>query len=621
MSMRAAAAASLSSSRAANTPSDENDNTTAHPPPPPPIEEELDLLASLGSSVQNTDTYEEDVLRRAELEATPRLTGIGFPNTTNSSQKKAAAPANTNNVATLQAVLHKLRQEQLSQQPHTIKHLLKQQLLLHMLHSTTKEYHHTDHNTNTSDMLGVRPQEELRLEEERRKRFRRQNSSSSNSYKKQKTMEASTTKTAAPTKSLLKNHHHSKEEEDDGDDDNTTPQSAGARLEQIKEGRKGVSFAAGAAMASRQPRRRRRVGIQQRRNNREEDSSLPLPQDVKDLQQRKADLRQLRKEREARRKRRRTQCNLEDEVEEENEFSGAAEGEQEVAIAINNNNNNNETNHVEATNSSLSAAGNNNNDAETINAERASPQPSDSTSTTPPPAVIMASTSVCVECPLCREALEAPNQEMVDEMLSQHVNLCQNSKTRGQRRSSRAKTSVRNYAEEEEADWEEPIIMSSSRSSRSQTTKAVPKKDGADEGEAAFEDLGNDEVDDEALVVDTMDDDDKDPPKRSRTVRSVRPPPVVTNNALDDWDEDDFEDRVDDWIEVGVEQMKVMKEQDANETPPGEQVYDGGLVVPAWINDRLFPYQRTALQWMWELHRQQAGGIVGDEMVRFPGSS
>jgi hypothetical protein len=373
------------------------------------------------------------------------------------------------------------------------------------------------------------------------------------------------------------------------------------------------------------------VGIQQRRRNHREEDSLP-PEDVKDLQQRKADLRQLRKEREARRKGRRKQWNLEeeeDENEEENEFIGAAEGEQEVVIASNNN----ETNDVEDAKPSPSAAGNNNDaetinaetinaetiksetiKSETINAERIFPQPSDSSTQ---PAVIT-SPSVCVECPLCREELEAPNQEMVDEMLSQHVNLCQNSKTRGQRRSSRARTSVRNYAEEEEADREEPIM--SSRSSRSQTTKVVPKKDGADEGEAGFEDLGDDEEDDEALVVDTMDD-DKDPPKRSRTVRTVRPPPVVTNNALDDWDEDDYEDRVDDWIEIGVEQMKVMKEQDTNETPPGEQVYDGGLVVPAWINDRLFPYQRTALQWMWELHRQQAGGIVGDEMVRFAGSS
>lgn len=25
-------------------------------------------------------------------------------------------------------------------------------------------------------------------------------------------------------------------------------------------------------------------------------------------------------------------------------------------------------------------------------------------------------------------------------------------------------------------------------------------------------------------------------------------------------------------------------------------------------------YQRTGVQWLWELHGQQAGGIVGDEM-------
>ena len=28
----------------------------------------------------------------------------------------------------------------------------------------------------------------------------------------------------------------------------------------------------------------------------------------------------------------------------------------------------------------------------------------------------------------------------------------------------------------------------------------------------------------------------------------------------------------------------------------------------------LFPHQRTCVQWLWELHRQEAGGVVGDEM-------
>ena len=62
--------------------------------------------------------------------------------------------------------------------------------------------------------------------------------------------------------------------------------------------------------------------------------------------------------------------------------------------------------------------------------------------------------------------------------------------------------------------------------------------------------------------------------------------------------------------------MVMMEERDADEIAPGEVEYEGGLIVPAWTNDRLFPYQRTGLQWMWELHRQQSGGILGDEMVR-----
>ncbi len=42
--------------------------------------------------------------------------------------------------------------------------------------------------------------------------------------------------------------------------------------------------------------------------------------------------------------------------------------------------------------------------------------------------------------------------------------------------------------------------------------------------------------------------------------------------------------------------------------------FSGGFRVPRALYDRLFPYQRTAVKWMWELHCQEAGGIIGDEM-------
>ncbi|KAK9827355.1 hypothetical protein WJX81_000181 [Elliptochloris bilobata] len=43
-------------------------------------------------------------------------------------------------------------------------------------------------------------------------------------------------------------------------------------------------------------------------------------------------------------------------------------------------------------------------------------------------------------------------------------------------------------------------------------------------------------------------------------------------------------------------------------------VFDGGYRIPGDIYARLFDYQKTGVKWMWELHTQRAGGIVGDEM-------
>ncbi|KAI8060927.1 SNF2 family N-terminal domain-containing protein [Gongronella butleri] len=40
----------------------------------------------------------------------------------------------------------------------------------------------------------------------------------------------------------------------------------------------------------------------------------------------------------------------------------------------------------------------------------------------------------------------------------------------------------------------------------------------------------------------------------------------------------------------------------------------GKLRVPGDIWSDLFDYQRTCVQWLWELHQQKVGGIIGDEM-------
>lgn len=59
-------------------------------------------------------------------------------------------------------------------------------------------------------------------------------------------------------------------------------------------------------------------------------------------------------------------------------------------------------------------------------------------------------------------------------------------------------------------------------------------------------------------------------------------------------------------------------EEDGSEGEEGlseeDVVLDGGLKLPAKIYNKLFDYQKTGVKWLWELHCQNAGGIIGDEM-------
>lgn len=48
---------------------------------------------------------------------------------------------------------------------------------------------------------------------------------------------------------------------------------------------------------------------------------------------------------------------------------------------------------------------------------------------------------------------------------------------------------------------------------------------------------------------------------------------------------------------------------------PADIEFEGGLRLPLRTWARLFGYQRTGVQWLWELHCQRQGGILGDEMV------
>ncbi|XP_028767590.1 protein CHROMATIN REMODELING 8 [Neltuma alba] len=53
---------------------------------------------------------------------------------------------------------------------------------------------------------------------------------------------------------------------------------------------------------------------------------------------------------------------------------------------------------------------------------------------------------------------------------------------------------------------------------------------------------------------------------------------------------------------------------ESDDHEPSFITLEGGLKIPDNIFDALFDYQKVGVQWLWELHCQRAGGIIGDEM-------
>ncbi|KAJ7550499.1 hypothetical protein O6H91_07G103800 [Diphasiastrum complanatum] len=104
-----------------------------------------------------------------------------------------------------------------------------------------------------------------------------------------------------------------------------------------------------------------------------------------------------------------------------------------------------------------------------------------------------------------------------------------------------------------------------------------------------------------------------------------------TSEGLEENKEDDFDELNEEPISSRTGgskhqrlQMKVKQEidlEDSRDKSDTEEnsyetdvVLEGGLKVPGKIFHNLFDYQKTGVKWLWELHCQKAGGIIGDEM-------
>ena len=123
--------------------------------------------------------------------------------------------------------------------------------------------------------------------------------------------------------------------------------------------------------------------------------------------------------------------------------------------------------------------------------------------------------------------------------------------------------------------------------------------------------------DDEHIVVDRRKR-KKSPEVAAGKTKAVR---------LDDGDEKLYQKRIRVWMQSRRRTREQHNGADAEDdeleewhkphpTIPDEVSSGGaeGFRLPGDIHASLFPYQKVAVQWFWELHCQNVGGILGDEM-------
>ncbi|XP_014666472.1 PREDICTED: DNA excision repair protein ERCC-6-like [Priapulus caudatus] len=85
------------------------------------------------------------------------------------------------------------------------------------------------------------------------------------------------------------------------------------------------------------------------------------------------------------------------------------------------------------------------------------------------------------------------------------------------------------------------------------------------------------------------------------------------NLATDDGSERQYINRLRQYRKEQLEQKQERIEMGNHDEDEPEE-FEGGLIVPGRLWSRLYRYQKTGVRWMWELHQQRTGGIVGDEM-------
>lgn len=116
--------------------------------------------------------------------------------------------------------------------------------------------------------------------------------------------------------------------------------------------------------------------------------------------------------------------------------------------------------------------------------------------------------------------------------------------------------------------------------------------------------------------------------KRTASTSEVEAEAEEDLAGVDDGNEKVYRQRADKWSRNRAAARKRAKERLGDSTVEDDEedewfkphpteadtVLEGGFRIPGDIYPALFDYQKTGVQWLWELFQQNVGGIIGDEM-------
>ena len=206
--------------------------------------------------------------------------------------------------------------------------------------------------------------------------------------------------------------------------------------------------------------------------------------------------------------------------------------------------------------------------------------------------------------------------------------------------------------QDEEDATERPAKRRRLQSRRQAREKSEPASSAAEESDAYVPETGPVDLTEDDAHTDDVDDmpTSTPPPRKGKAKGKQKRAAQVAEDdqedlaGIDDGNEQVYQARLQSWVRRRSAARRKYKkrresthddvegnevpEVDAEEDQDASQEYEwhkphpnrtdtefeGGFRIPGDIYPSLFDYQKTGVQWLWELYSQQVGGIIGDEM-------